>query len=140
MDLSRYRRSVLRNTLHSLALAGLLAFLTAAGAAGCRRAASPEQVVETVVQEAQAGRLEAFLDHFARESQVRLGMFWALSVHYGYLRSYSLQHMSTLQVTATRREGERAEVDVTDGDREGTLFLIKEDGEWKIDLLENDGG
>ena len=126
MDSSRYR---------SLALAGLLAFLTVAGATGCRRAVSPEQVVETAVQEAQAGHLEAFLDQFDRESRVRLGMFWALSTHYGYLRTYSLQHISTLRVTASRQEGERAEVDVTDGDREGTLFLNKEDGEWKIDLL-----
>ena len=131
MDSSRYR---------SLAIAGLLVFLIAAGAPACRRGVAPDQVVQTAVQEAQAGHLEGFLDQFDRESRVRLGMFWALSTHYGYLRGYSLQHISTLRVTATREEGEEAEVDVTDGDREGTLFLIKEDGEWKINLLENDGG
>ncbi len=131
MDSNRYR---------SLAAAGLVALLLVAAGTGCRPAASPQQVVETAVEEAQAGHLPGFLNQFDRESRIRLGMFWSLSTHYGYLRGYSLQHISTLQVTATREEAERAEVDVTDGDRKGTLMLTREDGEWKINLLANDGG
>jgi hypothetical protein len=100
-------------------------------AAGCG-GRSPADAVRSAVSEAQAGRHEAFLDHFEPASRSRLGLFWAVSEHYGYVDSETLRRVADLEIREEQVDGDHATVTVFDGEREGPLHLTRIDGSWKI--------
>ena len=94
--------------------------------------------MQSAIMEAHEGDLEGFLEHFDRESQGRLGMFWATSLRYGYLESDSLEYLNEFEVLAAQRLEQAGtswtKLTVTNGDRQGVLCLKLEDREWRIAL------
>jgi hypothetical protein len=119
----------------SRAFGPVLLLLLAGGLAACDPAAGPEEVVRNAMEDARAGRLDAFLDRFEPRSRDALGAFWALSDRYGYLGPDALPHMADLTVVETEADRDVATVTVRDGDRVGRLRLVRIGGEWKLDLL-----
>jgi hypothetical protein len=113
----------------------LLACLAMFALPGCARESSPEQTLLSAMDAAHNGDLPLFLSHFEPVSRQRLGLFWTLSTHYGYLRERALEFLEDLAIEESRIHGDRAQVMVKDSKGTGALCLVRVDGQWLIDLL-----
>ncbi len=109
----------------------LLALLTCLAACGPR---SPEATVKSAIAEAQAGRTDAFLDHFEPSTRARLALYRAVSTHYGYIEDETFSRLSDLTIDGTEVNDEEATVAVSSAGRQGTLTLVLVDGQWRIKL------
>lgn len=110
-------------------------FLCAAALLSCLVACgprSPEATVRSAIAEAQAGRTEAFLDHFEPATRARLALYRAVSTHYGYIEDETFTRLSDLTVEATEVDGTRATVNVRHDEHHGTLELVLIDDQWRI--------
>ncbi len=95
---------------------------------------SPEATVRSAIAEAQAGRTEAFLDHFEPATRARLALYRAVSTHYGYIEDETFSMISDMTIEGAEVEGESATVTVSHEGRQGTLNLVLVEGEWRIAL------
>ena len=105
--------------------------MTALGDCGPR---SPEATVRSAIAEAQAGRTEAFLDHFEPVTRARLALYRAVSAHYGYIEDETFSRLSDLTFEGTAVNGTQATVAVRHLERQGTLSLVLIDDQWRITL------
>jgi len=94
----------------------------------------PARPVFEAVREARAGDGEGFLTCFTPRSGALLGMFFSVSRRYGYVPEDALQFLSEVETVRERVQGDRAEVVVRTGEREGILCVRRENGRWLIDL------
>jgi hypothetical protein len=95
---------------------------------------SPEATIHSAIAEAQAGRVEAFLDHFEPATRARLALYRAVSTHYGYIEDETFSRLSDLTIEGTEIAGEEATVFVNQEGRQGSLTLVLVDGQWRIKL------
>jgi hypothetical protein len=112
-------------------LPALLTLLTCSVACGPR---SPEATVQSAIAEAQAGRTEAFLDHFEPATRARLALYRAVSTHYGYIEDETFSRLSDMTIEGTEVSGDEATVSVSQEGRHGALTLVLVDGQWRIKL------
>lgn len=108
-----------------------IVLLSALSACGPR---SPEATVRSAIAEAQAGRTEAFLDHFDPATRARLALYRAVSEHYGYIEDETFSMLSDLTFEGTEVNGTEATVSVRHHERQGTLSLVLIDDQWRIAL------
>ena len=124
-------------------LAALLAALTLAFAfavAGCGGEDSPEDVVESfysALADGDAGEICDLLSSSAAESAAEDEDTCEAGVEKGIdsgAAEEALGAADDVEVGDATEDGDTAEVTVTSGDDEAQVPLVKEDGEWKIDI------
>ena len=122
------------------ALLAALALAFAFAAAGCGGDDSPEDVVESfysALGDGDAGEICDLLSDSAAESAAEDEETCEAGVQKGIdsgAAEEALGVADEVEVGDATEDGDTAEVTVTFGDEEAQVPLVKEDGEWKIDI------
>lgn len=103
--------------------------------AGC--STPPEEVYEAAYKATQAKDRDAFVMHVTARSTALLDELDRVKEegNLEYLASPFRLLPEPAKDEPTRVRGNRAEVPVVRGRNQGSVMLLKEDGEWRIDLL-----
>ena len=124
-------------------LAALLAGMTLASAlvaAGCGGDDSPEDVVESfysALGDGDAEEICSLLSNSAAESAAEDEETCEAGVQKGIdsgAAEEALGAADEVEVGEVKEDGDTAEVTVTFGEEEAQVPLVKEDGEWRIDI------
>jgi hypothetical protein len=101
---------------------------------GCKD--SPSEVVSKMINSAKEGRKDDFLNGFAQKSRGIVSSMIDLANIYGLSRDDPLKMLTQSEVLDENIEGDRAYVTVKDERKSRKLLLIKEEGQWRIDIIE----
>lgn len=114
---------------------GLLLGVLAIWTPGCTGAAPPEEVLAAAQSALADNRVDAFASYLTRESRYVFFLAQSVGYRYGYLDAESFRFVAGLTPGEVVYHDDVAELSVGLKQRGGVLCFVREDGDWKLELL-----
>jgi len=111
------------------------------------RSLSPSEVYIQAIDAAQAGDEDEFLSHFTADSRKRIRGLLATARNQAQTEVSPYRHLTAFKIESEEIEGDHAilafhinheHVAGINLHRSDKIFLRKEEGDWKIDILQRD--